>query len=72
MTGLFMKITNTMIKTCKRTILNLKYTRKGEKPRRGHVPNDEQLWEHSNYPPDELIPIMLSCLDLNKAYLHQY
>ena len=41
MTGLFTKITNTMIRTCKRTILNLKYTRKGEKPRRGQLSNDE-------------------------------
>jgi dynein heavy chain len=35
MTGLLSKCTTSMIKTCKRTIMNLKFSRKGEKPKKG-------------------------------------
>ena len=35
MTGLLAKITTSMIKTCKRTIMNLKFTRKDEAPKKG-------------------------------------
>ena len=72
MTGLLAKITTSMIKTCKRTIMNLKFTRKGEVPKKGAIPPDDQLWEHENYPPDDLIPVLVSCMELNEAYQHQY
>jgi dynein heavy chain len=71
MTGLLAKITTSMIKTCKKTIMNLKFTRKGEVPKKGNIP-DDQLWEHENYPPDDLIPVLNSCIELNEAYQHQY
>jgi dynein heavy chain len=72
MTGLLAKITTSMIKTCKKTIMNLKFTRKGEVPKKGQIPPDDQLWEHENYPPDDLIPVLVSCMELNEAYQHQY
>lgn len=72
MTGLFAKITTSMINTCKLTILNFAKTRKGEVPKKGAPPSDEVLWEHEKYPPDELIPVFKSCIDLNKAYQKQY
>jgi dynein heavy chain len=57
MTGLFMKITASMIKTCKLTILNFARARKGELPKKGSPPQDDALWDHDAYPPDELIPV---------------
>ena len=73
MTGLLAKITTSMIKTCKRTIMNLKYTRRGEQPKKGSMPNDSELWKSENdYPPDELIPVLHACIELNEAYQHQY
>jgi hypothetical protein len=58
MTGLFSKITYSMIKSCKNTILNLKFTRKGEVPKKGAPQDDAVLWDSENYPPNELIPVM--------------
>ena len=72
MTGLFAKITTSMIRTCKSTILNFKFTRKGEPKKKGNPPADDALWEHENYPPDELIPVFMSCIELNQAYQKQY
>jgi dynein heavy chain len=72
MTGLFAKITTSMIRTCKLTILNFARARKGEAPKKGAPPQDDALWEHDAYPPDELIPVFQSCIDLNKAYQKQY
>jgi dynein heavy chain len=72
MTGLFAKITTSMIRTCKLTILNFARARKGEAPKKGSPPQDDALWEHDAYPPDELIPVFQSCIDLNKAYQKQY
>ena len=69
MTGLLAKITTSMIKTCRKTIMNLKFTRKGEVPTKGKaIPPDDQLWEHENYPPDDLIPVLEDCINLNEAY----
>ena len=34
--------------------------------------NDDVLWNHEEFPPEELIPILKSCLDLNSAYQKQY
>ena len=56
MTELFRKITITMVETCKRTIQRGKNS-------------DEMLWE---YPPEELLPVFKSCIDLNIEYQHQY
>jgi dynein heavy chain len=67
MTGLFSKITTSMIKSCKTTILNFRFTRKGEVPKKGFT-DDSVLWDSENYPPQELIPVMQSCIDLNTAY----
>lgn len=72
MTGLFAKITTSMIKTCKHTIMNFKFTRKGQPPKKGAAPSDDALWEHENYPPDELLPVFESCIELNRAYQKQY
>lgn len=72
MTGLFSKITTSMIKSCKNTILNLKFTRKGEMPKKGAPQDDAVLWQTADYPPNELIPLMQSCIDLNHAYQKQY
>lgn len=61
MTGLFVKITNQMIENCKTNILCFK---KGSSKK----PSEDILWDHENYPPNELIPVLKSCLDLNQAY----
>jgi len=74
MTGLFVKITNQMIAQCKYNILNYKRIRdpmmqgSSKKPQT----DDGVLWNHDEYPPEELIPILKSCLDLNQAYQKQY
>lgn len=67
MTGLFVKITNQMIANCKNTILTFKKSATGKKPL-----NEDILWDHENYPPSELIPVLKSCQDLNLAYQKQY
>lgn len=58
MTGLFVKITNQMIKNCRTNILNFGAIRKGEAPKKGQQPNDDVLWDHETYPPEELIPVL--------------
>jgi dynein heavy chain len=72
MTGLFSKITTSMIRSCKLTILNFKFTRKGIPVKKGNPPDDAVLWDTENYPPNELIPVMQSCIDLCAAYQKQY
>lgn len=59
MTDLFKKITNQMIICCKNAILE------GET-------SDDKLWDHERYPPEKLIPVLGSCIELNKAYQKQY
>jgi dynein heavy chain len=48
-----------MILNCKKAIL------KGET-------NDTFLWDPEKFPPEELIPVLQSCLELNTAYQKQY
>jgi dynein heavy chain len=72
MTGLFVKITNQMIKNCSFNILNFGKVRRGENPKKGAIPSDDVLWDHDQYPPEELIPVLQTCIDLNQAYLKQY
>lgn len=52
-----------MIANCKNTILTFKKHPSGKKNL-----NEDILWDHENYPPSELIPVLKSCLDLNQAY----
>lgn len=52
-----------MIANCKNTILTFKKSATGKKPL-----NEDILWDHENYPPSELIPVLKSCQDLNLAY----
>lgn len=59
MTELFKKITAQMIVCCKNAILD------GET-------SEEKLWDHERFPPEKLIPVLKSCLELNKAYQNQY
>jgi dynein heavy chain len=67
MTGLFVKITNQMINNCKHNILNFRRIRRGEPAKK--TLNDDVLWDHEAYPPDELIEMLQSCIELNQAYL---
>jgi dynein heavy chain len=67
MTGLFVKITNQMINNCKQNILSYKRTTTGTTTKKA-ILNEDILWDHENYPPNELIPVLKSCLDLNQAY----
>jgi dynein heavy chain len=53
MTGLFAKITNEMIKNCKRTILNFRRTKAPTTGKKGGIVTDDaQLWVHEQYPPE--------------------
>ena len=70
MTGLFVKITNQMINQCKHNILNYKKIREGQATKKQI--SDDVLWNHEEFPPEELIPVLKSCLDLNQAYQKQY
>lgn len=56
MTELFKKITNQMIENCKKAILMGKESQ-------------EKLWE---IPPEKLIPVLKTCIDLNHVYQKQY
>lgn len=76
MTGLFIKITTQMIQNCKTHILNFRKKKEGAAPaptgkraKAGdNTLNGKVLWEADQYPPDELIPILKSCMDLNNTY----
>lgn len=82
MTGLFIKITNQMISNCKFNIINFRRIRMHQKPQGvmggtsmggKSVPlDDNKLWDHDEYPPDELIAQLNSCLELHTAYIKQY
>jgi dynein heavy chain len=73
MTGLFVKITNQMITNCKYNILNFMRFKRGDTNRtKGAPQSDDVLWNDKQYPPEELIPMLQSCIDLNAAYLKQY
>lgn len=84
MTGLFIKITNQMISNCKFNIINFRRIKQGQAPvgqltpaqiAQGKKPapvDDTVLWDHDQYPPDELISCLQSCLDLHEAYIKQY
>ena len=52
-TELFKKITKQMIICCKNSILN------GET-------SDDKLWNHERFPPEKLILVLKSCIELNK------
>ena len=34
--------------------------------------SDDILWQHATFPPEELIPVLQQCIDLNNAYQQQY
>jgi len=84
MTGLFIRITNQMILNCRFNILNFRRIRLGQ-PLMGSLtgvgaaagkkqpaPDDTLMWDHDQYPPDELIEVLQQCLDLHEAYIKQY
>jgi dynein heavy chain len=72
MTGLFIKITQQMINNCKYNILYFRRIREGTEKTGKRIMSDEVLWSHEEYPPDELIPVLKTCLELNQAYQKQY
>lgn len=73
MTKLFVKITNQMILNCKFNILFFIRIRNGENIKKNKsVENDDVLWDDKQYPPEELIPMLQSCIDLKVAYEKQY
>lgn len=84
MTGLFMRITNQMIVNCRFNIINFRRLKQGLTPvgqltaaqiAAGKKPgpvDDTVLWDHEQYPPDELIQMLQQCLDLHEAYIKQY
>jgi dynein heavy chain len=74
MTGLFVKITTEMITRCRWYILNFRKMAKGEinTMRKNQPESDDVLWNEELFPPDELIPVLQSCIDLNIAYQKQY
>jgi dynein heavy chain len=72
MTGLFVKITNQMIANCKFNILNYKKVKEGNlqalQSSKNKMQDDNVLWNYDEYPPEELIPVLKSCIDLNQSY----
>jgi dynein heavy chain len=72
MTGLFVKITTEMITRCRWYILNFKRLERGEAAKRGAPQGDDVLWKEDVIPPQDLIPVLKSCIDLNVAYQKQY
>jgi dynein heavy chain len=72
MTGLFVKITQQMINNCKHNILYFRRIKEGTMNQGKKIINDDVLWNHDDYPPEELIPVLKSCLELNQAYQKQY
>lgn len=57
-----------MITRCKKYIVEYKKQTGGKKA----INADDILWDHETFPPSELIPILQSCIELNKAYQSQY
>ena len=82
MTGLFIKITNQMISNCKFNVINFRRIRLGMSTlgsltanplgKKSPPVDDSCLWNHDDYPPEELITMLQSCLDLHEAYIKQY
>jgi dynein heavy chain len=72
MTGLFIKITNAMIANCKKNILEFRYKKLNIPIKKNQEPTDIELWDHDKYPPEELIPVLQTCIDLHHAYIKQY
>lgn len=56
-----------MIANCKYNILNYRKMREGAaaNTQKKQIQSDDILWDHENFPPEELIPVLKSCLDLN-------
>ena len=61
-----------MITNCKYNILNFRRIRQGITTKKGAPASDDVLWDHELYPPEELIDMLQSCIELNQAYLKQY
>jgi len=60
-----------MITQCKFNILNYKKMREisaNGNSNKKTINDDGALWNHDEYPPEELIPVLKSCLDLNFSY----
>jgi hypothetical protein len=57
-----------MINNCKYNILYFRRIREGTEKTGKRIMSDEVLWSHEEYPPDELIPVLKTCLELNQAY----
>lgn len=82
MTGLFIKITNQMIANCKFQIINFRRIKLGQpvlgslsnvvQGKKAAIIDDSILWDSLIYPPEELIPMLQTCLDLHEAYIKQY
>lgn len=84
MTGLFIRITNQMITNCRFNIINFRRIKMGLNPvgqltpaqqaagKKATPVDDTVLWDHDQYPPDELIDMLQQCLDLHEAYVKQY
>jgi dynein heavy chain len=79
MTGLFIKITNQMIANCKFQIINFRRIKLGQATlgslsaqtagKKPAIIDDSILWDSAIYPPEELIPMLQTCLDLHEAYI---
>jgi dynein heavy chain len=84
MTGLFIRITNQMIQNCRFNIINFRRIKMGLPPvgqltaaqqaagKKQPPVDDTVLWDHEQYPPDDLIVMLQQCLDLHEAYVKQY
>jgi len=72
MTGLLVKITNEMIANCGRNVLNFRKIKRGEAIKYNKNQSDDVLWVSEEYPPEELIPELRACIELNQAYQKQY
>jgi hypothetical protein len=69
-----------MIANCKYNIINFRRIKLGQTPfgqlsgsttsGKKAVPIDDTiLWDHDQFPPDELIVTLQTCLDLHEAYV---
>jgi hypothetical protein len=55
-----------MITNCKYNILNFRKIKQGGLlTKKGAVSDDSSLWNHDDYPPEELIDMLQSCIELN-------
>lgn len=70
MTGLFIRITNQMISNCRFNIINFRRIKQGLAPvgqltpaqqaagKKAAPVDDTVLWDHEQYPPDDLIEML--------------